>query len=138
MIVVDANVLIGLYDSQDANHHAAERLLLAHAGDNLSMSALTLTEFLIRPTAVGKLAQAESLITALGIHVSPLSAADAPRIAEIRAATRLKLPDAVVLWLAQSSSAALMTLDDRLAKEATHMGIDCTDPEGHPFCLCQV
>ena len=124
MIVVDANVLIGLYDPGDANHSTAERLLLAHASEEFAMSALTLTEFLIRPAAVGKVAAAEALVDALGVVVSPLLAEDAPRLAYVRAETRLKLPDAVVLWLAQSLSAKLMTLDDRLAKSATELGIE--------------
>ena len=124
MIVVDANILIGLYDPEDANHSAAERLLLANAGENLAMSALTLTEFLVRPVSVGKVTQAEALISTLGIVVSSLSAADAPHIAHVRAQTKLKLPDAVVLWLAQSLSATLMTVDDRLAKVAQELGID--------------
>ena len=127
MIVVDANILIGLYDPEDANHGKAERLLLANAGEALAMSALTLTEFLIRPVAVGKAAQAQALISTLGVDVRPLVAADAPHIAHVRAQTKLKLPDAVVLWLAQSLSATLMTLDDRLATVATELGIDVAD-----------
>jgi len=124
MIVVDANVLIGLYDPEDANHPTAERLWLANAGEDFAMSALTLTEFLIRPVLMGKAGEAEALITALGVVVSPLLASDASHIAHVRALTKLKLPDAVVLWLAQSSSAKLMTLDDRLAKAATEIGVE--------------
>ena len=124
MIVVDANVLIGLYDPLDANHSVARYLLRAHASTQLAMSALTLAEFLIRPAATGKVAPAEAFVASMGIIVSPLLAADAPRIAYIRATSGLKLPDAVVLWLAQASAARLMTLDDRLAKAAIAAGIE--------------
>ena len=124
MIVLDANVLIALFDAADAHHAEAERLLLLEPCEPLAMSALTLTEFLIRPTAVGRQQSAETFIGNVGIVVAPVLDDDAPHLARLRAETGLKLPDVVVLWLAQSSSARLMTLDARLAEAADDAGIE--------------
>jgi len=124
MIVLDANVLIGLFDPADAHHERAESLLLAYADEPLAISALTLAEFLIRPTAAGVAARAELFVANMGVIVSPLLCDDAAYLAGLRSATGLKMPDAIVLWLAQSASAKLMTLDDHLAKAAMGLGIE--------------
>ena len=123
MIILDANILIGLFDPYDLKHALSEQLLIDHGNERLALSALTLTEFLIRPAAVGKAAQAEDFVTDMGIIVIPLLAQDARHIAQVRAVSGLKLPDAVVLWLAQSSVASVMTMDERLAKAALGMGV---------------
>jgi len=123
MIVLDANILIGLFDPADAQHAKAESLLRDHAGEPLAMSAMTLAEFLIRPTIAGVADKAELFIANMGIVVCPLLADDSRHLARMRAESGLKMPDAVVLWLAQSSSASLMTLDQRLAQVAADGGI---------------
>jgi len=123
MIVLDANVLIALFDPADAHHARAEQLLIDHADESMAMSALTLTEFLIRPTAAGLASRAQAFIGNMGMIVSPVLVDDASHLAQVRAETGLKLPDAVVLWLAISSSAGLMTLDDHLAGVAGSMGV---------------
>jgi len=120
-------VLIGLFDATDANHSRAEQLMLKHADEPLTLSVLTLTEFLVRPALMGLASQAEALINDMGIIVSPLLDPDAKHLSSVRASTGLKLPDAVVLWLAQSSSAKLMTIDEHLVKAAVQVGIEVLD-----------
>lgn len=124
VIVLDASVLIALFDPADAQHERAEALFLANAAEQFALSSLTLTEFLIRPTAAGVAGAAEVFIANMGIVVSPLLAGDVRHLAQVRAESGLKLPDAVVLWLAQTSSASVMTLDERLAKAAASVGVD--------------
>jgi len=123
MIVLDANILIALFDPFDASHAVAERLLMEHADDHLMMSSLTMAEFLIRPTAEKMASRATTFIGNMGIIVAPLLDDDARHLARVRIESGLRMPDAVVLWLAQSSSAMLMTLDKRLAKAAEAMGV---------------
>ena len=123
MIVLDANVLIALFDSSDAHHVRAEQLLDDHADELMSLSSLTLAEFLIRPTAAGRATQAQTFIGNMGIVVSPVLGDDAAHLAQVRAETGLKMPDAVVLWLAISSHAAMMTFDDHLSEVAQGLGI---------------
>jgi len=124
MIVLDANVLIALFDPADASHTKAEAVLLAHADEHLAMPALTFAEFLIRPTATGVAARAELFVANMGIIVSPLLADDSRHLAGIRTASGLKMPDAVVLWLALGASAKLLTFDDHLATAARAVGVE--------------
>ena len=132
MIVLDANVLIALFDSSDANHVRAEQLLDDHADEPMALSSLTLAEFLIRPTAAGRATQAQTFIGNMGIVVSPVLSDDAAHLARVRAETGLKMPDAVVLWLAISSHGAVMTFDDHLGQVAQGLGVEVvgasTDP----------
>ncbi|MCL2654076.1 MAG: PIN domain-containing protein [Propionibacteriaceae bacterium] len=123
MIILDANILIALFDPADAHHARAEQLLNDHADEPMALSALTLTEFLIRPTAAGLASRAQAFIGNMGIIVSPVLGDDASRLAQVRVETGLKLPDAVMLWLAISSSADLLTLDDHLADVAGSVGV---------------
>ena len=127
MIVIDANILFGLFDAGDALHDKAVRLLDTYADDQWSTSVLTLAEFYVHPAKSNGLARAERFITDLGIISVPLLSTDAAPLARVRANSGLKLPDAVVLWLAQSTSATLMTLDDRLAKAAERLGVPIAD-----------
>ena len=123
MIVIDANILFGLFDAGDALHDKVVRLLDKYADDQWEASVLTLAEFYVHPARSNDLARAERFITDLGITSVPLLSAEAAPLARVRADSGLKLPDAVVLWLAQSSSATLMTLDDRLGKAAARLGV---------------
>ena len=123
MIVLDANVLIASFDPADAHHARAERLLDDHAEETMALSALTLTEFLIRPTSAGLTSRALAFVGNMGMIVSPVLGDDVFHLAQVTAETGLKLPDAVVLWLAISSTADLMTLDDHLASVAQSVGV---------------
>jgi predicted nucleic acid-binding protein len=52
-----------------------------------------------------------------------LTRADTVGIAEIRAATKLRMPDAVALHTAESKGAELVTTDRRLARAAEDRGV---------------
>ena len=59
MIVLDAIVLIAHFESTDAHHERATRLLLDAADESLGASLLTLAEVLVGPARVGKLDEAQ-------------------------------------------------------------------------------
>ncbi len=123
MIVVDASVLIAHLDTTDAAHDAAESLLLAHATSPFSASPITLAEVLVGPTRAGRQAEAGAALLDLGIGTIPLPA-DAPtRLAALRVATALKLPDCCVLLATQQCNAvSIATFDQRLAARAKELG----------------
>ncbi len=99
MIVIDASVLIAHLDADDAHHARAGALLEAAGATPLTTSRLTLAEVLVGPTRAGKLEVAMAALAQLGIDGVGLNA-DAPvRLAGLRAATRLKMPDCCVLSL---------------------------------------
>ncbi|MBF4575280.1 type II toxin-antitoxin system VapC family toxin [Frondihabitans sp. VKM Ac-2883] len=124
MIVLDANLLIGYLDADDTHHDQALDLLQASVGRSLSTSTLTLAEALVYPTRQGtEIASFESIVR-MGVELVPLEAPDALDIARVRSASRLRMPDAVILNLALSRSAALATFDASLASEARTRGLE--------------
>lgn len=90
----------------------------------MAANPLTLAEVLVGPAAAGLLDTAADALEVLGVGVVEL-AIDAPaRLAELRVATGLKLPDCCVLLAAEQSDATVATFDSRLAAAAATMGFD--------------
>jgi predicted nucleic acid-binding protein len=119
VIVVDASVLIAHFDERDALHDRAVEALLASAEQPLACSPITLAEILVGPARAGRLRDARSAITAVGVAEVPLGDDAAARLATLRAETALKMPDCCVLLAAEDGHAeALLTFDDRLARAA--------------------
>jgi predicted nucleic acid-binding protein len=119
VIVVDAGVLIAHLDENDALHSRAVEALLATAEQPLVCSPITLAEVLVGPARTGRLHDARSAITDLGVVEIPLADDAAARLAALRAETALKMPDCCVLLAAEDANAeAVLTFDDRLARTA--------------------
>ena len=119
MIVVDASVLIAHLDESDALHDRAVDALLAAAEQPLGCSPITLAEVLVGPARAGRLREARTAVTDLGVVGIPLGDGAAARLATLRAETALKMPDCCVLLAAEDAEAeAVLTFDDRLARAA--------------------
>jgi predicted nucleic acid-binding protein len=119
VIVVDASVLIAQLDRNDALHNRAVEALLATAERSLGCSPITLAEVLVGPARAGRLGEARSAITALGIAEVPLGDDVAARLAQLRAETALRMPDCCLLLAADDAQAeAVLTFDDGLARAA--------------------
>lgn len=120
-LILDASVLIGLLDTADAHHEAAVDDVEAAdlRGDDLVTPASAYSEALVAFARAGRVADAREAIAAMGIVVTPLTAAIGEHAAQLRAAhERLRLPDAIVLATARVLDAELLTYDDRLARVA--------------------
>ena len=103
LTVVDAGVIIGLLDADDA-HHAGARKALAAAldrGDELALPASAFAECLVAPARSGRDAMraVDELLADLPAEVEPITRQVASRAALLRAkhGGRLRLPDALVL-----------------------------------------
>ena len=124
MIVADASVLIAHLNENDAHHAAAEALLLDVADKPLASSTVTLAEVMVGPARTGRLEQARGVLSALGVQEVALGPGAAARLAQLRAATRLRLPDCCVLLAAQEQSASgILTFDERLTAAAASLGL---------------
>lgn len=124
MIVLDANVLIAHLDATDAHHDRASALLALHADHPFLASPISIAEVLVGPVRAGLLDQATAALSQLGVSTVELGL-DAPtRLAVLRAATGLKLPDCCVLASAERAQAGIATFDDRLATTAHERGMD--------------
>jgi len=124
VIVVDASVLIAHLDARDTHNQKAEALLEAAGAKPLGASAITIAEVLVDPVRAGRLEEASAALTRLGLHEIGLGEGAAPRLAKMRARTRLKLPDCCVLLAAEDREAEeVASFDNRLAAVAAAMGL---------------
>lgn len=125
MIVLDASVLIAHFDATDSHHDRAGELLLLAADQDrpLGASPITLAEVLVGPARAGRIDQATVALDQL--RVCPvILPQDAPsRLATLRAATTLTMPDCCVLLAADQGADAIATFDDRLADAARNHGL---------------
>ena len=120
-IALDADVLIGFLNRDDA-HHAAARKLIAAAerdGNQLVIAARVYAEAIVGPLRAGRADEVDEFLTALGVEVAPVDRELAREAARLRARHRtLRLPDAMALAAARRARAELKTFDRRLARIA--------------------
>ncbi len=123
MIVLDANVLIAHLDRSDALHPSAMRRLSDLAVQPFGASSITLAEVLVAPIRAGDVGAAQAALRELAVSELPLPANVAERLAALRVETALKLPDCCVLLAAEAAGGAVLTFDERLAREAAQRGL---------------
>lgn len=123
MIVFDAGVLIAHLDPDDAFHAGATGFLEEHEEFEFAANALTVAECLVRPQLSGRAASVLAAFDRIVLRQIDLVAADALGIAEVRAATRLRMPAALVLYTAERIGAGLATTDQALARAANERGL---------------
>ena len=128
LVVLDAGALIALHDDSDQHHSWALTMFIDTVDAVLSMSVLTFAEVLVHPTKAGNQVQFQDSIHGLKIRVQALTEEQAPSLAQLRAKTGLKMPDAVVLSLAVSSNAEIATTDKTLASKAREYGLGVYQP----------
>ncbi|HMJ04401.1 MAG TPA: PIN domain-containing protein [Conexibacter sp.] len=123
MIVLDASVLIGHLDRHDAHHETAKQRLLTVADRPFGASSITLAEIFVGPTRTGGLDAARAALRRLQVAELSLPPDAAERLAALHVETALKLPDCCVLLAAEATGGAVLTVDDRLAREAAARGL---------------
>ena len=118
LVHLDAGVIIGFLDGDDS-HHDSARAALSNAldhGDRLFIAASALAECLVGPArrSLKAIELVRTLIDRLPIVVVDLNAEIATQAAVLRARHRtLKLPDALVIATAATSSADQLITTDR-------------------------
>lgn len=118
VIVLDASVLIAYLDRDDVQHARAEGLLAEEIDDDFAANALTLAEVLVAPAREGRLDAAREALDDLEVKELPLPADSAVKLAHLRAATNLKMPDCCVLLAAEEAQARVASFDARLNQAA--------------------
>ncbi|MCU0268208.1 MAG: PIN domain-containing protein [Acidimicrobiales bacterium] len=118
LTVLDAGVLIGFLDGNDAHHAAARRALADALGrdDRLVLPASAYAEILVGPSRSGAVAveAVRDLVDRVPIRIEPLDAETAVAAAAIRARHgSLKLPDALVIATAGRLDADHVVTTDR-------------------------
>jgi predicted nucleic acid-binding protein len=125
--LLDADVLIGALDANDAHHSRARELLTRWHNDQdaCAVSVVTLTEVLIAPAAdTARLAAAREAIAALGVTVHQPNEAIGVEAARLRHRHPISLPDAYCLATAKRTASTLASFDQKIIRAARHEQID--------------
>jgi hypothetical protein len=75
------------------------------------------------PAREQRIGEARRILTDIGVQELPFPPDAAARLARLRAATRLKMPDCCVLLAAEHAQARVASLDDKLNEAATSLGL---------------
>jgi predicted nucleic acid-binding protein len=127
--LLDADVLIGALDGNDADHGRARELLTQwrEDKDTCAMSVVNLTEVLIAPASdAAQLTAAREAIAALGITVHQPNEAIGVEAARLRHRHPISLPDAYCLATAKHTGSAVASFDEKILKAARREQIDVT------------
>jgi predicted nucleic acid-binding protein len=125
--VLDADVLIGALDGNNAHHARARELLTRwHINkDACTTSVVNLTEVLVAPAAeVARLAAAREAIAALGVTVHHPSEAIGVEAARLRQRYPISLPDAFCLATAKHTGSTVASFDQKILNAAIREQID--------------
>lgn len=131
LTVIDAGVLIGFLDRNDAHHDKARRALgeALDRNDRLVLPASALAEALVGPSrrGAGAVSTVRQVIERVPIAIAPLDQDIAAAAAELRAHHRsVKLPDALVIATAVTLDADLLVTTDRNWPPRGKLGIRAT------------
>lgn len=113
MIVADASALIAFLDADDEHH---ERAISAFIDvDQFFVHPITLAEVLVHPARHGQATGVMARLAAIGMAMSP-APLDPLALAGLRASSRLKMPDCIVVVTARYHGLPLLTFDDRIRR----------------------
>ncbi len=124
LIVLDTGPLIAVLDSDDTRHLAAVAALgrARDSGSPMVLPSSSYAELLVGPTRRGPetVAAVDDFLTEMPIGVEALTSDIARIAARLRAGTRLRLPDALVIATAiHLESDELITTDRRWPSAAS-------------------
>jgi predicted nucleic acid-binding protein len=115
LTVLDAGVLIGALDPQDAHHLASATALedRVATGEELIVPASVYAEILVHPSRQGDAAvhRVREFVRILRARIHPVDEELAVRAASIRAQHRVLLADAFVIATAETMAADVLTTD---------------------------
>ena len=120
MIILDTCVLIAFADPANIFHTDSERILATT--EPLAITALSGAELMVHPSPDQR-HQWRDMLRKLAIDVVPITEDDMEAIAQTRRESSLKMPDALVVWAAQTHGAAIASFDQRLLDRASDLGI---------------
>src|SRR5450759_3923386 len=118
VITLDASVLIAHLSPGDVHHAAATGILLDASPGSMLVHTLTLAEVLVGGVKIGSGASMRDDLRAAGIGTAAHDVDEPLRLAELRAASGLKLPDCCVSAMATRNPVALATSDASVAVAA--------------------
>ncbi len=124
MIVLDASVLIAYLDGENVHHARAEELLAHEVDDDFGVNSVTLAEVLVLPAREQRLDAVRTVLRDLEVEELSFPGDTAVQLAQLRAATGLKMPNCCVLLAAEHARARMASFDEQLTEAATARNLD--------------
>jgi predicted nucleic acid-binding protein len=123
VITLDADFVIAHLTPDDVHHEQASEYLRESADETLVMHPLNLAEVLVGGVRAGRGEEMFADLQAIGVRTPERSEGEPLRLAKLRAASGLKLPDCCALDTALVTGAMLATFDGALATAARQRGL---------------
>ncbi len=127
-VALDAGVIIGLYNDQDAHHKWAVDFMFQTVADELHISALNYAEICVYPTKNGVSEKFLLGIQGLDLHIAETSVYDVASLTDYRIRTTLRMTDVCAIQLASKLDGVLATTDKAVAKAAKSLGLEVFQP----------
>ena len=114
-ILLDSTVIIAALRETDV-HEDAKEIFMSSGKSSLAISAITLTESLIRPHALGAIhaTRAESKIRALIGTIFTFDSDAAVLSAKLRSTHKTKISDAIIIATAITTESSLVSFDRKM------------------------
>jgi predicted nucleic acid-binding protein len=118
VITLDAATVIAHLHPDDAHHQAATTCLRDSADTEFVIHSLNLAEVLVGGVRAGRVDELLADLDSIGLRVADRPVDEPLRLARLRVATGLKLPDCCALDTAIATDSTLATFDEPLARAA--------------------
>jgi predicted nucleic acid-binding protein len=115
-VLLDSTVIIAALRETDLHFEQAKEIFMSSSKSNLAISAITLTESLIRPHSLGAIhaTRAETKIRSLIGVIHPFDGDTAVLSARIRSSHKTKISDAIIIATAITTESELLSFDRKM------------------------
>ena len=115
-LILDSDALLAVMNSEDIHHKSIKKRLL-QSKDHLSISVVSYSEALVYPFEKNNYVAMSESIMAFVDEIVDVTVSIATKAAQLRAATKIKLPDALIAATAIEHGLTLLTFDEKLARK---------------------
>ena len=115
-LILDSDALLAIMNSEDRHHKSIKKRLLQGA-DSLSISVVTYSEALVYPFEEDNYEAMSLGIQTLVNEIHDVTRSIATKAAQLRATSKIKLPDALIAATAIEKGLTLLTFDEKLARK---------------------
>src|ERR1700693_33942 len=114
-LILDSDALLALINTED-KHHKSIVSRLYEGNESISISVVTYSEVLVHPFEIKQDVQAIAQVDSMVSEIFDVTVPIATRAAQMRALSKIKLPDALIAATAIDKGLTLLTFDEKLAR----------------------
>ena len=115
-LILDSDALLAIMNAEDKHHKSIKKRLLQNR-ESLSISVVTYSEALVYPFEKDNFPAISEGIKNLVDEILDVTESIATKAAQLRAVSKVKLPDALIAATAMEKGLTLLTFDEKLARK---------------------